>query len=80
MIKSKIFTDKKIIIDILNKFHLKIEVNYLIIVGNLNTERNFYTLVEKLEPINIDINDYIGIKDYEVEWELNELQEARQKK
>ncbi len=64
--------------DAFNEQNIEISVDSLIITGSLQTERQFYLLDNKIEPMNIDINEYFGIKDYEIEWELDKIEEARE--
>lgn len=65
------------IINIFNEINIKAKVQDLFITGYLITERSFYTIDSRLKPINVDINNYFGKKDYEIEWELDEIDEAR---
>lgn len=68
---------KEKITDILNKFNVQANIEDLLIIGNLITERYFYSISNKLKPINIDISSYFDKRDYEIEWELEEIYEAQ---
>ncbi|WP_026883338.1 CYTH domain-containing protein [Clostridium akagii] len=43
----------------------------LSIIGFMETERLFYLFGDEIDPINVDKSVYLGVDDYEIEWETN---------
>ncbi|NLC45115.1 MAG: CYTH domain-containing protein [Clostridiales bacterium] len=48
----------------------------LICYGHLRTARFSFIINSDLPPLLLDVNAYLGIFDYELEWELEQVQEA----
>jgi uncharacterized protein YjbK len=48
----------------------------LICYGHLRTARFLFIIKDNLPPLLLDVNAYLGIFDYELEWELEQVQEA----
>ncbi|NLY97795.1 MAG: CYTH domain-containing protein, partial [Clostridiaceae bacterium] len=44
--------------------------NALIFRGYMTTKRTLFAPVPNLRPLEIDQNDYLGFRDYELEWEF----------
>ncbi len=44
--------------------------------GHLRTARFSFAIKDDLPPLLLDVNAYLGIFDYELEWELEQVQEA----
>ena len=65
---SEIFTD-------MLKDH-KLQPADLTYYGLLRTARFSFIIDEDLSPLLLDVNAYLGIFDYELEWELKQVQEA----
>lgn len=43
----------------------------LLLIGKLNTKRSIILTNDLLPPIELDENNYLGIIDYELEWEIS---------
>lgn len=79
LIKSPNLSEYKSLLS--NLFHeAKIVTNLeeLKVLGNLKTVRDFYIIDNRYEPINLDLNTYLGKEDYEIEWETEFLEENLQ--
>ena len=46
--------------------------------GHLRTARIHFSIQDNLAPLLLDINTYLGIFDYELEWELTEVEAANE--
>lgn len=68
--------EDKILLDKVQKYTEDLENKKLNIVGKMKTERTFYTIEDSIEPINLDVNYYLGIEDYEIEWETNKVEQV----
>ena len=47
------------------------------IIGQLKTIRNFYQVDGVRDPVNLDFSEYEGQQDYELEWETEEIDNAK---
>jgi uncharacterized protein YjbK len=45
-------------------------------IGHLRTSRFSFGVRDDLPPILLDVNSYLGVFDYEIEWELKETDKA----
>ncbi len=64
----------EIFADMLKKHNL--QPMDLICYGYLRTARFSFSIKDDLPPLLLDVNAYLGIFDYELEWELEQVQEA----
>ena len=64
----------EIFADMLKKHNL--QPMDLICYGHLRTARFSFAIKDDLPPLLLDVNAYLGTFDYELEWELEQVQEA----
>lgn len=67
-------TMSEIFADMVNKH--KLQPMDLTCYGHLRTARFSFVVNENLPPLLLDVNAYLGIFDYELEWELEQVKEA----
>lgn len=74
--KGKKWTEQN---EIYNKVkeHLGVDVE-LLHLGALRTKRIAIDFQNGLEPLCLDHSEYLGITDYELEWETNDIQRAKE--
>lgn len=63
--------------DVLTEYKNEIDLEKVRIIGQLETERVLYSIAPGYDPINIDTSYYLGEYDYEVEWETDNIDEAK---
>lgn len=49
----------------------------LLYMGHMITKRTSYAPIFGLNPMELDQNDYLGIQDYELEWEYNQEEQVK---
>lgn len=54
-----------------------IEGRPLLHMGQMTTKRTIYAPIPGLHPLELDQNDYLGIQDYELEWEYNQEEQVK---
>ncbi len=47
------------------------------LLGSLTTERTAITINQEIEPLLLDRSEYLGVIDYEFEWETTDIEKAK---
>ncbi|WP_207753081.1 CYTH domain-containing protein [Clostridium yunnanense] len=73
LIEHGIHCNKEIVEFIDNRLNEVIDIKSLTIIGQLETNRTNYSIDDIDDLISLDISNYLGKEDYEVEWECSDL-------